>query len=130
MPRFSRISKQRLDTLEPSLRRILLVAIRFVDFSVLAGYRSDDEQDRLYNAGKSRARAGESEHNQFPSKAVDLAPYPIDWSDAARFAYLAGYIKALGDYFGTPVRWGGDWDGDLDFADNGFNDLGHFELIK
>jgi len=30
---------------------------------------------------------------------------------------------------GIKLRWGGDWDRDLDFSDQRFYDLYHFELV-
>ena len=30
---------------------------------------------------------------------------------------------------GVRLRWGGDWDSDLEVDDNDFDDLPHFELV-
>lgn len=74
-----------------------------------------------------------STHNYWPSRGVDLAPYPIDWNNhektRARFYVLAGVIKAVAFFLRVPIRWGGDWDGDMDFHDQDFDDLGHFEEV-
>jgi peptidoglycan L-alanyl-D-glutamate endopeptidase CwlK len=31
---------------------------------------------------------------------------------------------------GIKIRWGGDWNGDLQFRDEKFKDLPHFELVE
>ncbi|GAF91804.1 unnamed protein product, partial [marine sediment metagenome] len=67
-------------------------------------------------------------HNSMPSKAVDLAPYPVDWKDAQAFVYLAGFVVGIGAMMGIRLRWGGDWDSDRQTDDESFRDLGHIEI--
>ena len=67
-------------------------------------------------------------HNKKPSKAIDVAPYPIDWDDRERMTYFAGYVKGIAMMLGIPIRWGGDWNSNNDLKDNNFDDLPHFEL--
>ena len=69
-----------------------------------------------------------SHHNSDPSRAVDVAPYPIDWNDTERFGRFAGFVLGMAAAMGIPLRWGGDWDRDNDTHDQKFNDLVHFEL--
>lgn len=130
--RFGRRSLACLGTCHPDLVRVATTAILNspVDFSVIAGQRSDAEQRRLFEAGKSQLDGvtRKSRHQARPSEAMDLAPYPIDWSDRARFHLMAGVILATAASFGIGLRWGGDWDGDGDLHDQSFNDLPHFEL--
>jgi hypothetical protein len=38
--------------------------------------------------GKSRVHFPCSAHNCYPARAVDIAPYPIDWKNEARFAQM------------------------------------------
>lgn len=45
-----------------------------------------------------------------------------------KFYFLAGVMKACAKQSGIELRWGGDWDGDNRFLDNGFDDLVHFEI--
>ena len=49
------------------------------DLTIIEGYRTKDEQERAFQEGKSKAHYGQSKHNTFPSKAIDIAPYPISW---------------------------------------------------
>lgn len=70
----------------------------------------------------------DSKHLALPSRAVDVAPYPINWGDKKRFYHFAGYVQGLAAQLGISLRWGGDWDGDNDLNDQTFFDLVHFEL--
>lgn len=72
---------------------------------------------------------GSHQLNTLPSNAVDIAPYPLDWSDSLAFARLAGFVQAVADSMGIAVRWGGDWDQDGKSKDERFLDLVHFELV-
>ena len=51
----------------------------------------------------------DSKHNSIPSLAVDLAPYPIDWSDLYRFHELAGRMLQVAALFDIDMTWGGHW---------------------
>ena len=68
-------------------------------------------------------------HNKNPSRAVDIAPYPLDWNDAEAFTLLAGIIKGISYMLNIPVRLGIDWDGDLNVKEHGFKDRPHIELV-
>lgn len=130
MPSFSDKSRERLDTCHPDLQAICELVIEHYDFSVLEGHRSGERQNELFRQGKSKLKAGQSKHNSLPSKAVDLAPYPIDWNDTRRFYFMAGLIKQAAHDIGIKVRLGADWDGDGLFSDQSFHDLPHVELME
>lgn len=127
MPTFSKLSEQRLATCDPRLQKLLREAIKSVDFTVLCGHRGEDEQEDAFRTGKSKVRFPNSKHNSLPSVAVDIAPYPIDWSDHRAFARLAGYVGRIAHEQGIEIRWGGDWDGNWRSNDS-FVDLPHLEL--
>lgn len=128
MPRFSQTSLDRLKTCDPRLQVLLLEAINHVDFSVLCGRRNEVEQNEAFKAGKSTKQWPNSKHNKLPSLAVDIAPYPIDWSDKAAFAYLQGYIRRIADELQIPIRWGGDWNRNWRTEDERLIDMPHIEL--
>lgn len=130
MPAFSTLSEQRLATCDPRLQAILKEAIRHVDFTVLCGFRGPDEQEDAYRTGRSKVRWPNSKHNRKPSVAVDLAPYPVDWTDTARFARLAGYIERIAHEQGVKLRWGGDFDMDGRTAGEKLVDMPHLEIIE
>lgn len=129
MPKFSTISKRRLAEAHPVLQEIFNEIIGYYDITILCGIRTLDEQRILVANGRSKTlnsrhipRLGETY-----SRAVDVAPYPVNWNDSRRFYYLAGMVRAIAHRRGIRIRWGGDWDGDDDFTDQSFNDLVHFE---
>lgn len=134
MPKFSPASLKQLETCDTRLQNVLNRAILSFDFTVLEGHRGEEAQNRAYAKGLSQKRWPEGKHNSLPSKAVDIAPYPIDWSsrEAARqrFVYLAGWIMASAAAVGVKLRWGGDWNGNQDTRDEHFRDLGHFEIFE
>ena len=109
----------RLATCHPALRalfeRVILRPDLPSDLTVLCGFRGKPEQDAAFAAGTSRLRWPASKHNAQPSRAVDVAPYPIDWRDGRAFALLAGYVLAVADMLREQgqithrLRWGGDW---------------------
>lgn len=127
--KFSKKSKERLETCHPDLQKVLNIAIQYHDFTILEGHRDKETQDKYYAEGKSKLKFPEGKHNSLPSKAVDLSPYPIDWENSSRFHSLANRIIGIGLALGIKLRYGGDWDNDLDIKDNGFDDLVHIELI-
>lgn len=129
MPSFSQTSKDRLRTCDEKLQVLFNEVVKTWDCSILCGRRSKEDQNKAYEEGKSKLRYPESKHNLLPSKAVDVAPYPIDWNDLGSFYMFAGYVKRVAENLGIRVRYGGDWDGDKKTADQTFNDLPHFELM-
>lgn len=129
MPSFSQQSKDKLSTCDEKLQRVFNAAIESFDCTVLEGHRGEDKQNEMHRTGKSQLKFPDGKHNSNPSKAVDVAPYPIDWNDREFFTYFAGYVKGIADRMNIKIRWGGDWDGDWQVRDNNFDDLPHFELI-
>ncbi len=122
-------SRKRLDTCHPILQELCEEAIKYIDFSILCGYRTKEEQDKAVAAKASKVEFPNSKHNHLPSIAVDIAPYPINWEDTTRFAYLMGVIKGIAMAKGIKIRTGNDWDCDGDITDHKFMDWPHVELI-
>ncbi len=129
MPKFSSASLVQLRTLDPRLQSILNEVIKAYDFTVLCGHRGQTEQDQAFAAGKSKVRWPNSKHNTLPSKAVDIAPYPIDWNDEVRFARLMGHVERVAYEQGIRIRFGLDFDGDGFSSDERFLDFPHIELL-
>ena len=100
------------------------------DCTVICGHRGEAAQNRAYYADPQRSRVKwpDGEHNAYPSKAADMGPWPLDWNDSAKFYHFAGYVMRVAEEMEIPIRWGGDWDGDLDLHDQTLYDLCHFEL--
>jgi len=120
MPEFGTASRLKLKSLEADLQTVLLEAIKEYDFAIIWGYRGEKSQNDAYATGHSRLKFPESKHNTLPSRAVDLAPYPINWDNTSEFYYLAGIIMSTANRLGIPLTWGGRW--------QKLKDLGHFEL--
>lgn len=133
MPKFGSASRTQLATCHPKLQEVMNEAIKFIDFTVLEGFRGKEAQNAAYAAGNSQKKWPNGNHNRNPSTACDVTPFPADWSDKAvaheRFVYLAGYIMATAERMGIPLRWGGDWNMNDDTRDENFRDYGHFELV-
>ena len=135
MPQFSAASEAQIATCHPDLQRVLREAIKYLDFTVTEGHRGKAAQDAAVAAGNSKTPWPTSKHNGLPSHAVDLAPYPVDWSDSQRalerFALLAGVIHTVAQQLGVKIRWGGDWNQNWDTRDEGgFRDRPHFEIVN
>lgn len=130
MAKFGNRSTKELSTVHPKLQEILNEAIKYFDFSIIQGHRGKVEQNGLLAAGKSKLEYPKSKHNQVPSLAVDIVPYPVDWKDTRRFSVLAGIMYTIAWQRGVKIRWGGNWSRDLviGFRKNGFDDLPHFEI--
>jgi len=132
MPSFSSASEAQLATCDPRLQRILRAAILHFDFSVIEGHRGESAQHADFLAGKSQLDWPHGKHNASPSRAVDIAPYPVDWKDGEkphlRFAFMMGVVKVCADTLGIKVRFGMDWSRNLDMRDETFLDLPHIEL--
>ena len=138
MPKFGRRSRERLKGVDARLVSVLNEVVKYFDITVIEGLRSQERQNELVKQGKSKTKFGK--HVQ--GKAVDIAPYPIDWKARDDFHYLGGFVLGIAAKLGVNVRWGGDWSSpslDKDVMsgreqrttkDNGFDDLVHFEIIE
>ena len=130
MPRFGKRSRDRLKGVDAKLVNVLNEVVKYFDITIIEGLRSQKRQDELVAEGKSKTKFGK----HVLGKAVDLAPYPIDWKARDDFHLLGGFILGVASQMGVNVRWGGDWSssslykGKRTTKDNSFDDLVHFEL--
>lgn len=129
MPKFGEKSTAQLETCDTRLQRIFNEVIKTRDCAIIQGHRSAKEQNDAFDKGTSTLRYPHSKHNVYPSIAVDVAPYPINWGDVGSFYIFAGYVMRVADELGIRIRFGGDWDSDGMTHDQDFNDLVHFELV-
>ena len=124
MPKFGKRSKERLRGIDTRLVNVLNELVKIMDVTIIEGLRSEQRQEKLLKEGSTKTKF--SKH--ITGKAVDLAPYPIDWKDRDRFHYMGGMIRGIAKQLNVPVRWGGDWDSDGETKDNRFDDLVHVEI--
>ena len=136
MPKFSITSNDELFSCERRLQKLFNRVVQTSDCTILEGYRSQIAQDKNFADGISKVKWPHGKHNKRPSKAVDVAPYPIPknwgsdhWKDLVKFYEFAAIVRYEAVQMGIKIRWGGDWDGDGDYRDQKFDDLVHFELI-
>lgn len=64
-----------------------------------------------------------SKHNEFPSMAVDVCPYPVNFQDVVKFMELSIVIKEIAKEIMVPILWGGE-------AWPNFIDMPHWQLIE
>lgn len=126
---FGKTSQQRKATCDKRLQEIVDEAIKLTDFTILCGHRTKEEQAQAFKDGTSKLQFPRSKHNAFPSRAIDVAPFPINWKNRERFYYLAGVIMTIAQAKGIRLRWGGDFNMDGDKTTNDKWDLPHFELL-
>lgn len=129
MPAFSTKSAAHLATCDDRLQKVFHAVIQRRDCTVLCGHRSMEAQEEACRQGTSKVHWPNSQHNNNPSKAVDVMPYPIDWNDRERIAHFAGFVLGVAEGMGINVRWGGDWNRDGVTKDERFFDGAHFELV-
>lgn len=156
--KFSKTSFERLSTCDIRLVELFSEVVKHFDCSVLEGRRDKDTQEYYFKTGKSKLRWSNSKHNALvedKSKAVDVVPYPVDWSyekeiinhltygykaghdfsramkvvhNIERWFKFGGFVLGMAQKMEIPLVWGGDWDGDHQMSDQRFDDLPHFEL--
>lgn len=129
MAQFGTVSKERLATCEKPLQDLMNEVIKHFDCSIICGHRNQADQNKAVAEGMSKTPWPESRHNTYPSKAVDIMPYPIDWKDTNRIYMFVGIVRGIATQMKIPIRCGADWDGDMQTKDQNFHDLPHIELI-
>lgn len=129
MPAFGPGSLHQLSTCDPRLQQVLNEVIKHWDCTVIEGHRGEAAQHLAFVTGKSQKDWPNGNHNATPSKAADVAPYPINWSDTQGFVLFAFFVIGVAAGMGIKLRWGGDWNMDFNTRDNKFNDLVHFEVL-
>jgi len=146
MPSFGMSSIKVLDTCHPMLQTLFLEVVKEYDCQALVGARTVAEELQAIKDGRSKlSDPMQSKHVTGPDRkvslAVDVAPYPVVWPSiksmrlgeyihtVGRFYHFAGYVLHVAHGLRLPVMWGGDWNGDMIFTDQQFDDLDHFELI-
>jgi len=120
--KFSKSSIERLLTCNKKLQLLFTKVLQRRDITIACGYRTPSAQDKAYAEGKSQLKWPQSKHNNFPSYAVDVVPYPELWDDEEAFKELAVIVKEEAKELGINITWGGDW--------ATFVDMPHWELKR
>jgi peptidoglycan L-alanyl-D-glutamate endopeptidase CwlK len=121
---FGKRSEAALATCHPDLVAVARRALQLttIDFGVTEGHRGEKAQEAAFAAGRSKLHFDKSKHNRMPSEALDVVPWPVNWSDARLFREIALAFKAAARELGIAIKWGGDF--------KTFVDPPHFELAK
>jgi len=92
------------------------------DFRIFEGYRSPQEQDRLFAAKKTSLRGGQSKHNKLPSEAVTIYEYKNNQPVYTGFIQSTQFKNMVNQLLlkYKSVSWGGNFKSPI---------LGHFEII-
>jgi len=114
-------SKAVLATLHPDLIFLSNMIADLFNTSAISGYRGEAEQTGYFKKGTGVAWPT-SNHNVFPSLAVDLIPYPGGYEHVDQFDMMIGAGYAIAKQEGFKIRSG-------KFFSN-MVDRPHFELVK
>lgn len=120
MPSFGTKSRNNLNEAHPDLQHLFERVVENRDCSVVEGFRGEAEQNYAFKSGASKLKFPQSKHNQTPSQAVDVWPYPRPaWDDTPAWKDFATYVKGVADGMGIDIVSGGlEWGWDYP----------HFEL--
>jgi len=107
-------SLDKLDGVDPSLVSVVkrAIALTKIDFGVVYGMRTEEEQEKLVAAGKSQTM--KSKH--LVGRAVDLMAY-VDGKGCWElnvYDDLCDAMKAAAKELGIAIKWGAAWsEGDI-----------------
>lgn len=136
MYQFSERSKKNLEGLHPTLKKLMQLSIGNspIDFTVVHGVRTAEEQKALYEQGRTVPGSivtnfdGYTKQSNHQIKedgfgyAVDIYPFvdgKVQVNDAKSLIRISEHIKAVARLNGIKIEWGGDWT---------MRDYPHFEL--
>ena len=115
---FSSTSATMLMSLQPPLQQVLqdAIAITPVDFGIVydtGGFRTAEDQNRLYRSGKSSLDGYNKKSYHQTGWAVDVFAYANGkaiWDGREMFEVIAT-IMEVGMIHGLVMEWGGLWEG-------------------
>jgi len=154
MAKFGNKSKEILATVHQDLQTVLEYAIKIVDFTILRGACTAEEQFQLYKQGRKKVGDAwviankkkvvtykdghimKSRHQY--KEAIDIAFYRktiphIIWDDDKANYYLVGIVLGVAEMlrqYGAidcTIRSGANWDCDEELDDETFYDVFHIE---
>lgn len=163
--KFGDRSKRNLAKVHPALIEIVALAGELceIDFYVDQGGRTQKEQDKLFAQGRTHQQIAAAGIAGIPpgkgpivtwtrkskhlitgadglGKAVDLVPFPVDWTKLSKFDKVRDAMWAALQAVNTrrttkgmkPIvlRWGADWDMDGKHREKDESDNPHFEIVS
>lgn len=145
--KFGARSELELKTCELELVNIMRVSLSFsdVDFGIMQGARTIDQQRQYFKAGNSQVDpdAYPDKHKLYKaakhitgpgmplSRACDVVvAFKGKSYDPQTLCYIAGVVLTVAKSLEIPLRWGGNWNEDGQIVTGQkFVDLPHFELM-
>lgn len=121
--KWSNTSLAKLKTCDERLQAMadMMLSRSEFDLTITCGHRGEKEQQDAFDKGTSKAKFGQSKHNNLPSLAIDICPYPINWDDKdERWRKMALNAMWCAGRLGFEIVWGGDF--------KSIKDMPHFEL--
>lgn len=154
MPKYSINSTKNLSTTHEDLQILFNTIIKYVDCTIVRGHATPEEQFELWKQGRTKKNGFweienkgkiitncdgfniKSEHNYFPSIAVDAVPYPELYSDNNKSVLFSGFVLGVATMLYEKgiikhkIRSGIDWDGDFNLKNQTLFDPLHFFIVQ
>ncbi len=102
---FSRRSLERLAECHKDLQAIAFEMIKTADYTVLCGHRNEADQIVAFVSGASKVKWPNSKHNSIPSRAIDMAPCPVQWINLEPWRAMRAHAQAVADQLGIKIRF-------------------------
>ena len=104
MAKLGKRSLSRLKGVDPRLVALCHAVVKDFDITVIEGLRDLETQKKYVKEGKSKTL--KSKHLE--GRAIDIAPYPVDWDNDSRFYFMCGMFRAYALAMGVNIRLGMD----------------------
>lgn len=111
MPEFGEKSKEKLETCHPKLQELFNEVIKYIDCTIIWGYKDREQQNTEFDAGLSNCRYPNSAHNKQPSKAIDVAYWfnlepHVRWESIPEWYFLGGFVLGIASQMKINIKWG------------------------
>lgn len=133
--KFGNTSYNNLEKVDPLLVQVAEMALKIcpIDFGIsnLGGYRTAEEQNKLFKADKSTKDGYKKKSKHQSGRAIDVVAYSkgkVTWEEPYYFMIISSFFAAA-QSLGVEIRSGADWDCDGEYlTDQKFQDICHLEL--
>ena len=139
--RYSTSSLNKLLNIDTRLVDLMFLAANFLDLKIVQGYRTPEQQQKLYREHKSTKDGYIKTSTHQHHKALDVLPLPKNDNmykdspeNSRRWAYFTGFIQGLAAANGLKIRTGWKWRTkpqktlERSLHENTFPDYNHIEL--
>lgn len=150
--KFGKKSQSVIESCDQQIQDVMQEALGLglIDMTAVYGHRTPEQQFELFKKGRKEVNGvwviedklqvvtykdgfkKLSEHNYYPSHAIDIFPFVAGTVSYREWhcIFMAGVIMAAAKNVGAGLVWGGNWDNDGEpMTDQTFQDLGHFQII-